>query len=49
MTLVMYHAEQNELNLWNGLCEIHWKGKPWIVSSSLEIAMSYGWEVIGEL
>lgn len=49
--LVLYNQEKNELKLYSCASwksEI-WEGEPYIVWSTLEIAISYGWEVIGEL
>lgn len=50
MTLVLFNAELNKFALYDGPVRFYgtWRGEPWLVWKSVEIAMEYGWVVIGE-
>lgn len=49
--IVLYHPKTNKLSLYNTSSSkySYWMGEPFCVWKSLEVAMGYGWEVIGEL
>lgn len=50
MTLVMYQPSTDVIKLYYaGDRDIHWLGDPYLAWMTIEIALSCGWEVIGEL
>lgn len=49
MEIVLYHMETDQIRLYRQTKSDFWLGLPYVVWRSLEIAISYDWEVIGEL
>lgn len=50
VTLVMYQPSTDVIKLYHGgYRDVHWLGEPYLAWMTIETALSYGWEVIGEL